>query len=185
MDETALKNRIWASLGTTPDYKQQVHLSFGAFIIPSPVIIDVKVDPIVVQVIYQINLSGLNLSFIAGILLSIFITLMGYPASAWWLLLLMVVAYISILILQNSYLQKKISKGLDLPPFEGEAALWHKQKRWMQQSERCPACGELRNIYSDKCVSCGLKLPPAKGHKNIDNNASSTGDNTFKYDYKK
>jgi hypothetical protein len=185
MDEKSLPEKIWSALEVVPDNHQQVNLGKGPFFFASTVQIDIKVDPIVVHIIYRIHLAALNLSLLIGILLCMYIGVMGYPASAWWLLFLVITGYVIALILQNNYLQKKISIALNLPPFEGEAALWHKQKQWMQQPDRCPACGELRNIYSDKCVSCGLKLPHLNNLKSIESNATSTNNQLFTYEYKK
>jgi hypothetical protein len=185
MDEKALSDKIWSTLAVLPDQQNRIHFNQGPFFFASPVQIEIKVDPIVVHVVYRISLTGLNLSLLIGLLFCLFVQVMGYPSSAWTFLSLLIISYVVVLIIQSSYLQEKINRALDLPPFEGEAALWHKQKEWMQQPEHCPACGEIRNIYSEKCVSCELKLPPVKGQKTIETNATSTGEITFTYEYKK
>ena len=38
----------------------------------------------------------------------------------------------------------------------GEPALWKKQKKWLNDSRVCPACGEPKNTYSYKCINCGI-----------------------------
>jgi hypothetical protein len=184
-DLTGIDDRVLNAVGGNLNADKSLTISGGPFILPTNLQIRIKIDPIVMHIVYSINLMALNALWLVITLFALMTGYFHYTRTAWIIGLLATAGYFALIMLQYGYIERKITTGLNLPPFEGEIALWHKQKKWLQQPEVCPACGEKRNIYSDKCISCGLKLPPTDSQKRLDNSASSTADIMYNFDLKK
>lgn len=80
---------------------------------------------------------------------------------------------------------RKLIKASYLSLFpENKSDYSKEQQEWINNPNKCPACGEYINEYSSKCVNCGLTL---KHGKRIKSNINQTSDRNKKiaYHYKK
>ncbi len=152
--------------------------------LPVPFKIDITENAVELIINYKFGLANQNFIFIT---ISLIAAIMGTgnPQFALGLITLAITVYIAMTLIQNAYIRKNIERRLNLPPFEGEAQIWHKQQQWLQQPDKCPACGEPRNAYSSSCVRCGLKLPQNAKQKSLNTIFTSTSDKRINYIYKR
>jgi len=110
-----------------------------------------------------------NFSVFSLIKFSLFFLLVFYP--------------VNIFFISNEL--RKIIKNSYLSVFpENNSDYSKEQQEWMNNPNKCPACGAYINEYSSKCVNCGLTLKHGKQIKsNI--NQTSPDKRKIKYHYKK
>ena len=80
---------------------------------------------------------------------------------------------------------RKLIKTAYLSVFpENNSDYSKEQQEWINNPNKCPACGAYINDYSSKCVNCGLTL---KHGRQIKSNINQTSDRNKKiaYHYKK
>ncbi len=140
------------------------------FLVPTPIRINVQTQPSMAVVSYSFSLiNPLFISTITAVMAFAF-GINNFKVLTIILLAVAVIAFFLIISIQNSYIRKSIYEAICLPEFEGEAQVLHNQMLWMNDLDRCPACGEPRDNDSAICKNCGIKLPLTNKTKQVNDN---------------
>ncbi len=138
-----------------------------------------------ITVEYEIHLMQLVKITLALIVFIAFFSSFGMGGFLWFSFIFSLVFFVVNLMFADSYVQKIIKSSylyLSLNP-PAEEGYTHEQKKWMNDKNRCPACGEEINMYDVNCPECGLKLRQSKYTIPLD--VTKYQEKRFKYHYKK
>ncbi len=98
---------------------------------------------------------------------------------------LFIILFYSInLLFINSYILKFINDiiGKNLFDFDNSETLSNEQKEWINNPDKCPACGYYIDVFDLYCPDCGLKVKKNKFAIPLD--TTKYHDKTIKYHYK-
>lgn len=134
---------------------------------------------------YEIRLSELLklcvlfailIAFFSRMQLEYFVTLFVLTITSFY--------FLNIFILENGL--KNMLRGIfEKTPYSPESKHGNEPQNWMDDSSRCPACGEFVREADTKCPSCKLSLPTRKkDHKYYKQYKAGAGQPTIHYDYK-
>ena len=134
---------------------------------------------------YEIHLMQLIKITIALIVFIAFFSSFGMSGFLWFSFIFSVVFFVINLMFADSYVQKLIKSShlyLSLNPL-AEDGFSDEQKEWINDKNRCSACGTEINEYDVNCPDCGLKLKQSKYTIPLD--VTKYQEKRFKYHYKK
>jgi len=148
-----------------------------------PVEIKVEKNELIV-VEYEIHLMQLIKITIVLIVFIAFFSSFGMSGFLWFSFIFSVVFFVVNLMFADSSVQKLIKSSnlyLSLKPSDSEG-FTDEQKTWINDKNRCSACGEEINVYDVNCPDCGLKLQQSKYTIPLD--VTKYQAKRFKYHYK-
>ena len=122
---------------------------------PVEVVVQSKEEP---KVNYCINFGE-----VYKIILMILLFALFFVKFSWWIYSIIAV-FFSVAVVTaninyvNSYIKRNIIAALSEFAKVDETHISSKQKSWMSDPQKCPACGEEVNKYTTKCTNCGLKI---------------------------
>lgn len=93
------------------------------------------------------------------------------------------VFYMANVIFISSYINRKINKALTLIGYNREEIFNNEQQEWLQNTNKCSACGQAITINHILCPSCGLKIKQNPYTKPLDLSQKNT-ENGIQYHYK-
>jgi hypothetical protein len=115
--------------------------------------------------------SKIHYSFNYGelykIILMVLLFALFFIKFSWWIYTVIAV-FFSIAIITtniyyvNSFIKRNIIAAVKQYTFIGDEYISKKQKEWIKNPRKCPACGDEVNEYSFKCLNCGLKISNKK-----------------------
>lgn len=129
---------------------------------PVEVLVQSKKEP---KVSYSINFGE-----VYKIILMILLFALFFVKFSWWIYSIIAV-FFSIAVVTanihyvNSYIKRNIIAALSGFATVEETHISSKQKSWIKDPQKCPACGEEVNKYTTKCTNCGLKIGGKKSAK--------------------
>lgn len=124
----------------------------------------------ILQITFEVKLIKLVQISIALVVFTAFFSSLGFSGFLWFSAFLTLGFYgINVLFIENA-IQKLIKSTTlykSLNPIT-EANLSKEQLKWMNDVNKCPACGEDLESYDQNCPDCGLKLPRKASLKPFD-----------------
>ncbi len=108
----------------------------------------------------EINLTELLKIIIIVSITAAFLASFSFSTYLWFVFLFAIIAYAGNVFFIRMYLFDRFDKAFN-QVVEKLDDLANSQKVWMQNSELCPACGELLTLYDSACPECGIVL----GHR--------------------
>lgn len=138
-----------------------------------------------IRINYEVKLQKLIQISIILVIFTAFFSSFGVSDFLWFSLVLVIAFYgINILFVDNAI--KNLIKSSDLykeTQDDSDDSMSNEQQQWMNDINKCPACGELLEIFGNTCPECGLKLPHPQIFKPYD--VSKYRSKKIKYTYKK
>ncbi|OQY01759.1 MAG: hypothetical protein B6I20_07435 [Bacteroidetes bacterium 4572_117] len=134
---------------------------------------------------YDIDLMPLIKATIILIVLTAFFSSFGMTVFLWFSFISSLIFYFANLLFVDNFIKKTIKSAylyLQLNPYLQDG-FTDEQRKWLNDKNRCPACGEEITIYDLNCPDCGLKLKQNKHTIPLD--VSKYHEKRFKYHYKK
>jgi len=109
---------------------------------------------------YEIKLSKLIQVCIALVIFIAFFSSFEFSGFLWFSIFFTVIFYAINLIVVDKQIQTILKSVVsDELSFDGnEETLTEKQKEWINDKSKCPACGEEITEYDKNCPDCGLKI---------------------------
>ncbi len=87
------------------------------------------------------------------------------------------------LVFISSYINRKVEKALSMMGYNREELFNHEQQKWLQNPNKCSACGTSISENHIICPNCGLKIKQNPYTKPL-NLSPQKQDNAIKYHYK-
>jgi prepilin-type processing-associated H-X9-DG protein len=134
---------------------------------------------------YEIHLIQLIKITLAIVVFIAFFSGFGMSGFLWFSFIFASVFFFVNILFADTHVQKIIKSTplyLHLNP-PAEDGYTEEQKKWLTDTNRCPACGEEINIYDVNCPECGLKL--TQNQYTIPLDVTKYKEKRFKYHYKK
>jgi len=134
---------------------------------------------------YEIHLIQLIKITLAIVVFIAFFSGFGMSGFLWFSFIFASVFFFVNILFADTHVQKIIKSTplyLHLNP-PTEDGYTEEQKKWLADTNRCPACGEEINIYDVNCPECGLKLK--QNQYTIPLDVTKYKEKRFKYHYKK
>jgi len=139
----------------------------------------------VITIEYEIYLMQLIKITLAIVVFIAFFSSFGMSGFLWFSFIFASVFFFVNILFADTHVQKIIKSAplyLYLNPTE-EDGYSEEQKKWLSDTNRCPACGEEINMYDVNCPECGLKLK--QNQYTIPLDVTKYKEKRFKYHYKK
>lgn len=139
----------------------------GIFNHSIPIKIKLNQDKITIQLRYFLSLFESNILFLSGVVFAFFFWLNHHNTLVFFSFLIGFFLWIMNTFRLNYHVRKQLENIGFYDNNIDRQYLWQKQKKWQEQDELCPACGEFLNPYSSKCTQCGLQIFKKNKEQNI------------------
>lgn len=165
--------------------KNQIVFNSKANLLPPPSKVKMHIadENAVIHVNYYISLFETTILFAMALLFGGYFYYHAAYVLASVIVLGGIIVYLGNIARQNKFIKQTIATITGVAPDFGEPILWEQQKKWLKNSEVCPACGEAINPYAKHCINCGLHFKNRK--QKPGNNYSSTTANNINYEVTK
>lgn len=105
----------------------------------------------------EVTLTELLKIIIIVSITTAFLATFSFSTYLWFIFIFSIAAYLGNVLFIRMYLFERFDTAFN-QLVEKTEELAKQQKKWMQNSEVCPACGELLTQYDKVCPDCGIVL---------------------------
>jgi len=180
---TALYN-VFATDKFVDEKENKISFSSNNTLVNFRFLFDVFIEQAdVLKLKFVVNLVGL---LKITLFLLVFIALFSKFAFHNYLLfagIFILVFYIANIVFISSYINRRVEKALSMMGYNREEVFNPEQQEWLQNPNKCSACGINITENHIVCPNCGLKIKQNPYTKPLDLSAQNTGGGV-KYHYK-